>query len=94
MSADARPPAASGPTLFYAYPPNERGSCGPPQHRQLFEYSVAQEHDPGLLQLAQQFAGAGPNPEFIAVVSAIPDPLDHRWSRCTGSATCCSTGST
>ena len=73
-------PTASGPTLFarYAYPPNERGSCGPPQHRTLFEYSVADQEDPGLLQLAQQFAGAWPYLEFIAGVSGIADPLDHR----------------
>jgi hypothetical protein len=73
-------PTASGPTLFarYAYPPNERGSCGPPQHRTLFEYSVADQEDPGLLQLAQQFAGAWPYLEFIAGVSGIGDPLDHR----------------
>jgi hypothetical protein len=73
-------PTASGPTLFarYAYPPNERGSCGPPQHRTLFEYSVAGEVDPGLEQLARQFAGAWPYLEFIAGVSGIPDPLDHR----------------
>jgi hypothetical protein len=73
-------PHASGPTLFarYAYPPNERGSCGPPEHRTLFEYSVAGAHDPGLLQLAQQFAGAWPYLEFIAGASGIADPLDHR----------------
>jgi hypothetical protein len=73
-------PTRSGPTLFarYAYPPNERGSCGPPQHRILFEYSIADSDDPGLLQLARQFSGAWPYLEFIAGVSGIDDPLDHR----------------
>jgi len=72
--------AVAGPTLFarYAYPPNERGSCGPPQHRELFEYSVAGEVDGGLHLLARQFAGAWPYLEFIAGVSGIADPLDHR----------------
>lgn len=71
---------ASGPTLFarYAYPPNERGSCGPPQHRTLFEYGVAAQVDPGLELLARQFAGAWPYLEFIAGVSGIEDALDHR----------------
>lgn len=70
----------AGPTLFarYAYPPNERGSCGPPQSRTLFEYGAAAVTDPGLEQLARQFAGAWPYLEFIAGVSGIPDPLDHR----------------
>jgi hypothetical protein len=75
----ARPPIP-GPTLFarYAYPPNERGSCGPPQYRTLFEYGVAAEVDPGLELLARGFAGAWPYLEFIAGVSKIPDALDHR----------------
>lgn len=43
-----QPTTIPGPTLFarYAYPPNERGSCGPPQHRTLFEYGAAAEVDP------------------------------------------------
>ena len=73
-------PPTPGPTLFarYAYPPNERGSCGPPQSRTLFEYGVAAVVDPGLELLARQFAGAWPYLEFIAGVSGIPDPLDAR----------------
>jgi hypothetical protein len=72
--------AASGPTLFarYAYPPNERGSCGPPQHRALFEYGTAAHVDPGLEQLARRFAGAWPYLEFIAGVSHLDDALDYR----------------
>ncbi len=74
------PARVPGPVLFarYAYPPNERGSCGPPQHRTLFEYGAAAEVDPGLRQLAQGFAGAWPYLEFIAGVNHIRDPLDHR----------------
>jgi Family of unknown function (DUF6390) len=73
-------PATAGPTLFarYAYPPNERGSCGPPQPRTLFEYGAAAVVDPGLEALARQFAGAWPYLEFIAGVSGIRDPLDAR----------------
>ena len=72
--------AAAGPTLFarYAYPPNERGSCGPPQSQTLFEYGAAAVVDPGLELLARQFAGAWPYLEFIAGVSGIKDPLDRR----------------
>jgi len=62
----------------YAYPPNERGSCGPPQSGTLFEYSVSAVVDPGIGLLARQFAGAWPYLEFIAGVSGIPDPLDVR----------------
>lgn len=73
-------PAVPGPTLFarYAYPPNERGSCGPPQHRALFEYGAAGVVDPGIELLARRFSGAWPYLEFIAAVSGIPDALDHR----------------
>jgi hypothetical protein len=69
-----------GPTLFarYAYPPNERGSCGGPEHQTLFEYGAAGVVDPGVELLARQFAGAWPYLEFIAGVSRIPDALDHR----------------
>lgn len=68
-----------GPTLFarYAYPPNERGSCGPPQHRALFEYGVVAQVDGGLRQLAKGFAGAWPYLEFIGGVHHL-DALDHR----------------
>ena len=75
-----QPYLVPGPTLFarYAYPPNERGSCGPPQHQTLFEYGAAAQVDPGLELLARQFSGAWPYLEFIAGVSGIPDALDHR----------------
>jgi hypothetical protein len=70
----------SGPVLFarYAYPPNERGSCGPPQYRTLYEYAASAVTDPEIGELARRFAGAWPYLEFIAGVSRIADPLDHR----------------
>ena len=73
-------PPVPGPVLFarYAYPPNERGSCGPPEHRTLYEYASGAVVDPDLGRLARQFAGAWPYLEFIAGVSGIADPLDHR----------------
>jgi Family of unknown function (DUF6390) len=79
-NAGSTTPAAAVPTLFarYAYPPNERGSCGPPQSQTLFEYGAAAVVDPGLELLARQFAGAWPYLEFIAGVSGIKDPLDRR----------------
>ena len=59
---DPASPLTDGPTLFarYAYPPNERGYCGPADHRSLLEYGAARVVDPGLTQLAQGFASAWP----------------------------------
>jgi hypothetical protein len=69
-----------GAVLFarYAYPPNERGSCGPPEHRTLFEYAAGGVSDPGLGLLARRFAGAWPYLELIAGANGIENPLDHR----------------
>ncbi len=69
-----------GPTLFarYAYPPNQRGYCGPADHQQLLEYGAARVVDPGLEQLARGFAGAWPYLTFIASAVGIGDPLDRR----------------
>lgn len=68
-----------GPTLFarYAYPPNERGYCGPPQHQTLLEYGASGVVDGGLFELAQAFEGAWPYLQFIAASSRIADPLDR-----------------
>ena len=72
--------AVPGPVLFvrYASPPNQRGSCGPPESGQFFEYGVNGTVDPGLQQLARQFAGAWPYLELIATTTGIADPLDRR----------------
>ncbi len=69
-----------GASLFarYAYPPNELGYCGPPDHRALLEYGAAGVVDPGLVQLARGFDGAWPYLELIAGETGIRSPLDRR----------------
>lgn len=70
----------AGPLLFarYAFPPNERGLCGPDDHAALREYATAGVTGPGLVRLAMGFAGAWPYLELIAAASEIADPLDRR----------------
>lgn len=70
----------SGATLFarYAYPPNELGYCGPPDHRALLDYGAEGQVDRGLLELARGFSGAWPYLEFIAGATGIRAPLDRR----------------
>ena len=84
---DPSPPPAdevevptNGAILFarYAYPPNELGYCGPPDHKALLEYGSEQAFDPGLDELARGFAGAWPYLEFIATQTGIRTPLDRR----------------
>lgn len=75
-----RPAVAPGPTMFvrYAFPPNQRGSCGPPESGTFFQYGVTGTVDPGLTELARQFAGAWPYLELIAGTTGVGDPLDRR----------------
>jgi len=70
----------AGPLLFarYAFPPNERGLCGPDDHAALREYAAAGVTGPGLVRLAGGFAGAWPYLELIAAASKIRDALDPR----------------
>ena len=82
----AQPPAdeievpTNGAILFarYAYPPNELGYCGPPDHKALLEYGSERTFDAGLVELARGFAGAWPYLEFIAAATGIRTPLDRR----------------
>jgi hypothetical protein len=69
-----------GAQLFvrYAYPPNSRGSCGPPDSDALLHYGQTGITDQGLRELAKGFAGAYPYLELIAGSTGIPDPLDRR----------------
>jgi Family of unknown function (DUF6390) len=73
-------PGTEGPLMFvrYAYPPNALGYCGPADFAAFREYAVAGVVDPGLVQLAQAFAGAWPYLELIAGGCGIRDPLDRR----------------
>lgn len=70
----------NGAQLFvrYAYPPNSRGSCGPPDSDALLQYGQSGVTDPGLRELARGFAGAWPYLELIAGATGTPDPLDYR----------------
>jgi len=70
----------TGPLLFarYAFPPNERGLCGPADNAALRGYAMASETDPGLVRLARGFAGAWPYLQLIAAANGIADPLDTR----------------
>ena len=58
----------NGAQLFvrYAYPPNSRGSCGPPDSDALLHYGQSGVTDAGLRELAKGFAGAWPYLELIA----------------------------
>jgi hypothetical protein len=69
-----------GAQLFvrYAYPPNSRGSCGPPDSDALLHYGQSGVTDQGLRELAKGFAGAWPYLELIAGSHGIADPLDAR----------------
>ncbi|MCB2224517.1 MAG: hypothetical protein KQH83_10155 [Actinobacteria bacterium] len=73
-------PPTPGPLLFarYAYPPNERGYCGPSDGRALLEYGSAGVVDGGLEDIAKAFTGAWPYLDLIAREAGIPDPLDSR----------------
>ncbi len=70
----------NGLLLFarYAYPPNERGYCGPPEHRALLEQAAAGVVDPGLEQLARAFSGPWPYLKLMAGAAGIDDPFDVR----------------
>ena len=70
----------AGPLLFarYAFPPNERGLCGPDDHAALREYAAAGVTGPGLVRLAGGFAGAWPYLELIAAANKLTDALDAR----------------
>lgn len=71
--------SANGPLLFarYAYAPNERGYCGPADHRELLEYGASRVADAGLVQIMQAFHGAWPYLELLAQATGV-DPLDTR----------------
>ncbi len=58
----------SGPELFarYAYPPNERGYCGPGEPGVLLEAAAEGGQLLLLSHLARQFDGAWPYLELIA----------------------------
>jgi hypothetical protein len=72
--------ATSGPALFarYAYPPNERGYCGPDDAAALLGAGASGSETRALAHLARQFEGAWPYLELIAGCNGVADPLDYR----------------
>lgn len=62
----------------YAYPPNERGYCGPDDHRALLEYRSAGVADEGLAQLARGFHGPWPYLKLMAERTGAGDPFSER----------------
>lgn len=73
-------PAVPGPLLFarYAYAPNERGYCGPPDPSILLESASNGGDLARLTYLAKRFSGAWPYLELIACCNGIGDALDAR----------------
>lgn len=71
---------AEGLQLFarYAYPPNQRGYCGPDEARTLLEYAHAGIVDPDLVRLAKAFEGPVPYLTVMAAATGIADPFDRR----------------
>ena len=71
--------ASVGAAMFvrYAYPPNERGYCGP-SDGSLLEPGPTAAMGGGFRAVAQAFTGAWPYLEMIAAAADIPDPLDDR----------------
>lgn len=71
--------AGSGAGMFvrYAYPPNERGYCGP-SDGSLLEHGQTDAVGGSFRAVAQAFTGAWPYLEMIAAAAGIADPLDDR----------------
>lgn len=71
--------AASGLQLFarYAYPPNERGYCGPQDPQELAAYLRQGTSDPGLMRLARAFDGPLPYLQSIAAAAGTDDPFSQ-----------------
>ena len=71
---------AKGALLFgrYAFPPNQLGYCGPPDHQALLDHVAQGAPDNGLVELERRFEGAYPYLQLIATANSIADPFDER----------------
>jgi hypothetical protein len=69
----------SGLQMFarYAYPPNERGYCGPADHLSLLEYRTAGLVDGGLLDLARAFNGPWPYLKLMSEKTGVGGPFSR-----------------
>ena len=67
----------SGLQLFarYAYPPNQRGYCGPDDHLALLHYRDSGVTDPGLADLARSFHGPWPYLKMLAERTGVGGPF-------------------
>ncbi|HZD22067.1 MAG TPA: DUF6390 family protein [Acidimicrobiia bacterium] len=70
----------SGLQLFarYAYPPNERGYCGPDDHMALLQYRTSGVVDQGLARLASAFAGPWPYLKVMSERTGAGGPFGYR----------------
>lgn len=80
LTAETSQDEWSGLQLFarYAYPPNERGYCGPEDHLALLEYRTLGVVDSGLAGLASSFTGPWPYLELMAQKTGAGGPFSHR----------------
>lgn len=62
----------------YAYPPNDKGYCGPDQSKTVSAYLHEQKQDAGLEQILTRFETLTPYLSLIAQENNIPDPFDPR----------------
>lgn len=69
----------SGLRLFarYAYPPNERGYCGPDDHMALLQYRTSGVVDGGLADLARAFSGPWPYLKLMAEKTGAAGPFSQ-----------------
>ncbi len=79
MTVDPDTDAWSGLQMFarYAYPPNERGYCGPDDHLALLEYRSSGVVDRGLAQLAEAFKGPWPYLNLMAEKTGAGGPFSR-----------------
>jgi hypothetical protein len=79
-SAGLDPAVVEGALLFgrYAFPPNQLGYCGPDDHQAVFDHTVSQRGDAGLIELERRFEGAYPYLRLIALATPMVSPFDRR----------------
>ncbi|REK19863.1 MAG: hypothetical protein DWQ40_06090 [Actinobacteria bacterium] len=70
----------SGLQMFarYAYPPNQRGYCGPDDHMALLHYRDSGAIDGGLADLARSFHGPWPYLKMLAERTGAGGPFSRR----------------